>query len=110
MTSAMNTTVTAQVGSHERGERSSADSARETQEYVLRAMAANYAGGHSWDHLDGETCVKAADEIKRLRGLDSPVISTKVMRFSIRIVSPPSSKRPQRRRCRRRRLPGLAHD
>lgn len=38
-----------------------------TQEYILRAMAKNYAGGHSWDHLDGEACVKAADEIKRLR-------------------------------------------
>jgi hypothetical protein len=38
-----------------------------TQEYILRAMATNYAGGHCWDHLDGEVCVKAADEIKRLR-------------------------------------------
>jgi hypothetical protein len=38
-----------------------------TQEFVLRAMAKNYAGGHSWDHLDGETCIKAADEIARLR-------------------------------------------
>jgi hypothetical protein len=33
-------------------------------------MAYNYAGGHSWDHLDGETCVKAADEIARLRAGD----------------------------------------
>jgi hypothetical protein len=38
-----------------------------TQEYVLRAMATNYARGHCWDHLDGETCRKAADEIKALR-------------------------------------------
>lgn len=38
-----------------------------TQEYTLRAMAKNYAGGHSWDHLDGEACAKAADEIKQLR-------------------------------------------
>jgi hypothetical protein len=38
-----------------------------TQEFVLRAMAKNYAGGHSWDHLDGEACIKAADEIDRLR-------------------------------------------
>lgn len=38
-----------------------------TQEFLLRAMAQNYAGGHSWDHLDGEACTKAADEIKALR-------------------------------------------
>lgn len=38
----------------------------ETQEYVLRAMAANYAPGNLWDKLDLETCVMAADEIKRL--------------------------------------------
>lgn len=41
-----------------------------TQEYVLRAMAVNYAGGHSWDHLDGEACSKAADEIAALRAGD----------------------------------------
>lgn len=35
-----------------------------TQEYVLRAMAANYATGSLWDHLDTEACLKAADEIK----------------------------------------------
>jgi hypothetical protein len=29
-------------------------------------MATNYAAGHSWDHLDGEVCAKAADEIKCL--------------------------------------------
>lgn len=38
-----------------------------TQQYILRAMAKNYAGGHSWDHLDGEACMKAAEEIARLR-------------------------------------------
>jgi hypothetical protein len=38
-----------------------------TQEFTLRAMAQNYAGGHCWDHLDGEACLKAADEIARLR-------------------------------------------
>jgi hypothetical protein len=30
-------------------------------------MATNYSGGHSWDHLDGEACSKAEDEIKALR-------------------------------------------
>lgn len=30
---------------------------------VLRAMAANYRNGHSWDFLDGEAVSKAADEI-----------------------------------------------
>lgn len=39
----------------------------DTQEYVLRAMARNYADGNSWDHLDRETVLKAADEIKALR-------------------------------------------
>ncbi|MGN8259459.1 hypothetical protein ACLEJW_09015 [Pseudomonas sp. SMSB3] len=34
---------------------------------TLRAMARNYAGGHSWDHLDGEAVSQAADEIERLR-------------------------------------------
>lgn len=34
---------------------------------TLRAMAHNYAGGHSWDHLDGEAVSQAADEIERLR-------------------------------------------
>lgn len=38
----------------------------QTQEYVLRAMATNYAPGNLWDKLDLETCIKAADEIKRL--------------------------------------------
>ena len=38
-----------------------------TQEYVLRAMAKNYSGGHSWDHLDSEACTRAADEIADLR-------------------------------------------
>ena len=42
-------------------------SATGTQEFTLRAMAQNYSGGHSWDHLDGEVCLKAADEIRRLR-------------------------------------------
>ncbi|MDF0733584.1 hypothetical protein P0Y43_23100 [Pseudomonas entomophila] len=35
---------------------------------TLRAMASNYAGGHSWDHLDGEAVTRAADEIDALRG------------------------------------------
>lgn len=38
-----------------------------SEEGVLRAMARNYAGGHRWDHLDGEVAVRAADEIKSLR-------------------------------------------
>jgi hypothetical protein len=38
-----------------------------TQEFTLRAMAQNYSGGHSCDHLDGEACLKAADEIRSLR-------------------------------------------
>ncbi len=38
----------------------------DTQQFVLKAMAKNYADGHSWDHLDGEVCTKAADEISRL--------------------------------------------
>ncbi|WP_145182362.1 hypothetical protein [Pseudomonas sp. URMO17WK12:I11] len=36
---------------------------------TLRAMARNYAGGHSWDHLDGEAVSQAADEIERLRAV-----------------------------------------
>ncbi|WP_010486841.1 hypothetical protein [Pseudomonas sp. S9] len=39
----------------------------ETQQYKLKAMAKNYAGGHNWDHLDGDTCSKAAEEIGTLR-------------------------------------------
>jgi hypothetical protein len=39
----------------------------DTVEFTLRAMAQNYAGGHSWDHLDGEACVTAANEIQMLR-------------------------------------------
>lgn len=38
-----------------------------TQEFILRSMASNYAGGHRWDDLDGEACTKAADEIKELK-------------------------------------------
>jgi hypothetical protein len=38
-----------------------------SQEYVLRAMAKNYQDGNSWDHLDRETVIAAADEIKTLR-------------------------------------------
>lgn len=48
----------------------------ETQQYKLKAMAKNYAGGHRWDHLDSDTCSKAAEEIgtlltanQRLEGL-----------------------------------------
>lgn len=39
----------------------------ETAEYTLRAMANNYTGGHSWDNLDSEACLRAADEIRSLR-------------------------------------------
>ena len=39
----------------------------ETQQYKLKAMAKNYAGGHRWDHLDSDTCSKAAEEIGTLR-------------------------------------------
>lgn len=39
----------------------------QTQQHTLQAMANNYRNGHSWDHLDGEVCTKAADEIKQLR-------------------------------------------
>lgn len=38
-----------------------------TQVYALKAMANNYRNGHLWDHLDGEVCMKAADEIKQLK-------------------------------------------
>jgi hypothetical protein len=38
-----------------------------TMEYRLRAMAMNYSGGHSWDHLDTETCLQAADELSSLK-------------------------------------------
>lgn len=37
-----------------------------TQKYTLRAMANNYKNGHSWDHLDGEVAMLAANEIERL--------------------------------------------
>jgi hypothetical protein len=46
-----------------------AEAVASTQEFTLRAMVANYADGHSWDHLDGEACLNAADEIKALREL-----------------------------------------
>lgn len=39
---------------------------KQTQQYVLRAMARNYARGHNWDHLDSEAVTKAADEISAL--------------------------------------------
>jgi hypothetical protein len=35
--------------------------------YLLKAMATNYSGGHSWDHLDGEACMTAFAELTRLR-------------------------------------------
>lgn len=38
-----------------------------TQLYTLKSMAHNYRNGHSWDHLDSEVCLKAADEIKQLQ-------------------------------------------
>lgn len=37
-----------------------------TQKYTLLAMVNNYRNGHSWDHLDGEVAILAADEIERL--------------------------------------------
>jgi hypothetical protein len=46
-----------------------------TQKYTLRAMAQNYQNGHSWDHLDGESVTKAADEIESLQSqLDETMI------------------------------------
>lgn len=36
-------------------------------ESLLRAMARNYTARHSWDHLDVDACVRAANEIERLR-------------------------------------------
>ena len=39
---------------------------RDNVKEVLRAMALNYKGGHSWDHLDSETCVCAADRLAQL--------------------------------------------
>ncbi len=30
---------------------------------TLRAMASNYSGGHSWDHLDADVCLRAADAL-----------------------------------------------
>jgi hypothetical protein len=41
--------------------------ATDTQEFTLRAMAQNYADGHSWDRLDGAACLAAAKEICWLR-------------------------------------------
>lgn len=34
---------------------------------ALRGMASNYAGGHCWDHLDGEVVAAAATELATLR-------------------------------------------
>lgn len=39
----------------------------DTQQFVLKAMAKNYASGHRWDHLDSEACQKASEEIGTLR-------------------------------------------
>lgn len=33
---------------------------------LLEAMARNYAGGHSWDHLDGKACLRAAEMLRKL--------------------------------------------
>lgn len=46
----------------------------------LRAMAANYAGGHRWDHLDGNAVTGAADEIEALRSAlgDMPLENAKL--------------------------------
>ena len=43
----------------------SANAPKATQEYKLRAMARNYR--HSWDHLDSDCVMAAADEIRALR-------------------------------------------
>lgn len=72
-----------------------------TQEFTLRAMAKNYAGGHSWDHLDGEACVKAADEIAQLREALSLVKSDimKAVRHverELTYVPPPSLRQGER--------------
>lgn len=47
-----------------------ADKIEKSQEFTLRAMAANYSDGHSWDYLDTQVCEKAADEIRYLRALN----------------------------------------
>jgi len=40
---------------------------REHIQSTLRAMVLNYGKrGHSWDHLDGEVCTKAADKLDQL--------------------------------------------
>lgn len=36
---------------------------RGTLAATLRAMATNYSGGHSWDHLDADVCRRAADAL-----------------------------------------------
>ena len=45
----------------------SANAPKTTQEYKLRAMARNYTDRHSWDHLDSDCVMAAADEIRALR-------------------------------------------
>lgn len=52
---------------------------------ILRAMASNYAAGHCWDHLDGETVTKAADGIDTLlaeREADKALIAEQVKRIA----------------------------
>lgn len=46
--------------------------AKPISETLLEAMARNYAGGHSWDRLDGEACMRAAAVIRRLADPASP--------------------------------------
>lgn len=48
--------------------------------YILKAMAENYAGGHCWDHLDGQACLEALALIESLQAqvaaLSSPSAGT----------------------------------
>ena len=52
---------------HPGGRPESAHAPKATQEYKLRAMARNYTDRHSWDHLDSDCVMAAADEIRALR-------------------------------------------
>lgn len=48
---------------------------RHSVEPSLRAMSRNYSNRHSWDHLDAEVCIQAADEIKVLRAALSAMLT-----------------------------------
>lgn len=47
---------------------------------ILRAMAANYANGHSWDQLDSEACLNAATRIEQLEA-ENAALREEVDRF-----------------------------